>query len=269
MRMESGQQKRQAGRGRTGGWGSFPSAISSAHPLQVVSEGDPLVFLDTDGAAPDSRSGSSSCNPGESAVVLSCLEALIASGMDPSDAAIISPYRSQVSALSRAVGKLGASAGGAEVLTIDKSQVRRESALCRFCLAPSRPCPSPCILPGYAFLHSLPPRSHISFHTIFLSRLRPSPPLSFVFPSSPFPPFFPLCPPHTHPSAFFTPVQFFLARLSSSFHCPLRHPALPCLFSPCPSPAPRRVPSPAHLFSRALVFHQSPPPPLFNRPSPI
>ena len=98
---------------------------------QVLSPSEPLVFLDTAGAAPEASGGaSSSCNPGECEVVAACLRALVAAGMDPGTAAVVSPYRAQVNALTAAVGHGGKSVAGAEVLTIDKSQVRSAAALC-------------------------------------------------------------------------------------------------------------------------------------------
>ena len=92
--------------------------------MKVLDPSEPLVFLDTAGASPEVSGGlSSSCNPGEREIVLTCLRALVAAGLDPETAAIISPYRAQVSALAVAVGGEKDNIVRTEVLTIDKSQV--------------------------------------------------------------------------------------------------------------------------------------------------
>ena len=118
------------------------SAAFAAAPGWLKAALDPrrrVVFLSTPGgslsgakasgpaAANDSRSGDGFANAGEAALVGAVARGLLAGGVPGPDIAAVSPYRTQVAALSRA-----SVAGGwsrVECLTVDKCQGRDRAAV--------------------------------------------------------------------------------------------------------------------------------------------
>lgn len=124
--------------GREGG--SAASAFAAA-PSWLREALDPrrrVVFLSTPGiasgrgagagaAAADSRSDDGFANAGEAALVGAVARGLLAGGLPGSDAAAVSPYRTQVAALARASVTGGWSS--VESLTVDKCQGRDRAAV--------------------------------------------------------------------------------------------------------------------------------------------
>jgi len=122
---------------------SFPSAemyggALRAHPsvahrtLELPGiDAPPVLFLDTAGKGWDDETppGSESrCNPGEAALVLGHLEALLRAGSDPAEVAVITPYAAQV-ALLRDEARNRGLPEGVEIDTVDAFQGREKDAI--------------------------------------------------------------------------------------------------------------------------------------------
>eukprot|EP00397_Hematodinium_sp_SG-2012_P002090 GEMP01002096.1.p1 GENE.GEMP01002096.1~~GEMP01002096.1.p1 ORF type:complete len:1380 (-),score=300.30 GEMP01002096.1:741-4880(-) len=99
--------------------------LSASSPLWVqhaLSAERSVVFCDTNIAMRESENKAS--NPGEVSVVSELVSNLIAGGVSPDDIAVLSPYRSQIACLRKALADKQC-----EVLTVDQSQGRDKACV--------------------------------------------------------------------------------------------------------------------------------------------
>ncbi|HMK73685.1 MAG TPA: ATP-binding protein, partial [Myxococcaceae bacterium] len=98
----------------------------------AVLDAPPLLFLDTAGKGfEETREvrAESFDNPGEAALVLARVKALLAAGLPPDDVAVITPYRGQAAVLQAALDGTGV-----EVDTVDAFQGREADAVVVSCV---------------------------------------------------------------------------------------------------------------------------------------